>query len=118
MEISKLQGLGVTCNPHKFEIPALQFPRKVPVNPCKHLQCMSVEIFQILLDEKTDVGRILNRRVDMLIMATRVIAWCQIVNVCSARRQKLLRQEWGLWQNLVANRKEMTQIKGHANAAH
>ena len=79
---------------------------------------MSVEIFQILLGEKTDVGRILNRREDMLIRATRVIAWCHIVNVCSARRQKLLRQEWGLWQNLVANRKEMTQIKGHANAAH
>ena len=28
-----------TCNPRKFENPALQFPRKVPVNPCKHLQC-------------------------------------------------------------------------------
>ena len=31
---------GYTCNPHKFEIPALQFPRKVPVNHCKHLQCI------------------------------------------------------------------------------
>ena len=30
---------GYTCNPRKFEIPALWFPRKVPVNPCKHLQC-------------------------------------------------------------------------------
>ena len=30
---------GYTCNPRKFEIPALRFPRKVPVNPCKHLQC-------------------------------------------------------------------------------
>ena len=30
---------GYTCNPHKFEIPALRFPRKDPVNPCKHLQC-------------------------------------------------------------------------------
>ena len=30
-----------TCNPHKFEIPALGFPRKDPVNPCKHLQCGS-----------------------------------------------------------------------------
>ena len=39
MGISKLQGLWVTCNPHKFEIPALQFPYKPPVNPCKHLQC-------------------------------------------------------------------------------
>ena len=28
-----------TCNCLKFEIPALQFPRKDPVNPCKHLQC-------------------------------------------------------------------------------
>ena len=28
-----------TCNPHKFEIPALRFPRKDPVIPCKHLQC-------------------------------------------------------------------------------
>ena len=39
MGISKLQGLWVTCNPHKFEIPALWFPYKPPVNPCKHLQC-------------------------------------------------------------------------------
>ena len=30
---------GYTCNPHKFEIPALRFPCKVPVIPCKHLQC-------------------------------------------------------------------------------
>ena len=30
---------GHTCNPHKFEIPALRFPCRVPVNPCKHLQC-------------------------------------------------------------------------------
>ena len=29
------------CNPHKFEIPAFQFPCRVPVIPCKHLQCMS-----------------------------------------------------------------------------
>ena len=28
-----------TCNPHKFEFPALRFPHRVPVNPCKHLQC-------------------------------------------------------------------------------
>ena len=28
-----------TCNPHKFEIPALRFPCRVPVIPCKHLQC-------------------------------------------------------------------------------
>ena len=41
MGISKLQGLWVTCNPHKFEIPALRFPYKPPVNPCKHLQCIN-----------------------------------------------------------------------------
>jgi hypothetical protein len=44
-EISKLQGLQVTCNPHKFEIPALRFPRKYPVNPCKHLQCIFFRSF-------------------------------------------------------------------------
>ena len=33
------RNCGYTCNPRKFEIPALRFPRKVPVNPCKHLQC-------------------------------------------------------------------------------
>ena len=33
------RDFGYTCNPCKFEIPALRFPRKVPVNPCKHLQC-------------------------------------------------------------------------------
>ena len=33
---------GYTCNPHKFEIPALRFPRRVPVNPCKHLQCSAL----------------------------------------------------------------------------
>jgi hypothetical protein len=36
--LQKLQGLRVTCNPCKFEIPALRFPRKDPVNPCNHLQ--------------------------------------------------------------------------------
>ena len=30
---------GYTCNPHKFAIPALRFPSRVPVNPYKHLQC-------------------------------------------------------------------------------
>ena len=33
---------GYTCNPRKFEIPALWFPRKVPVNPWKHLQCRHI----------------------------------------------------------------------------
>ena len=32
---------GYTCNPHKFEVPALRLPRKFPVIPCKHLQCKS-----------------------------------------------------------------------------
>ena len=36
---------GYTCNPHKFEIPALLFPCRVPVNPCKHLQCTKVFFF-------------------------------------------------------------------------
>ena len=44
VEISKLQGLRVTCNPYRFKIPALQFPRKDPVNPCKHLQCTVVQL--------------------------------------------------------------------------
>ena len=34
---------GYTCNPRKFEIPALRFPRKVSVNPCKHLQCTCIQ---------------------------------------------------------------------------
>ena len=42
MGISKLRGLWVTCNPHKFEIPTLRFPYKPPVNPCKHLQCTAL----------------------------------------------------------------------------
>ena len=33
-----VRDFGYTCNPRKFEIPALRFPRKVPVNPYKHLQ--------------------------------------------------------------------------------
>ena len=40
---------GYTWNPHKFEIPALWFSRRVPVNPCKHLQCshsIQVSFFQ------------------------------------------------------------------------
>ena len=35
-----------TCKPCNFEIPALRFPRKDPVNPCKHLQCASVINFE------------------------------------------------------------------------
>ena len=45
MGISKLQGLWVACNPHKFEIPTLWFPYKPPVNPCKHLQCNWHDIY-------------------------------------------------------------------------
>ena len=36
---------GYTCNPHKFEIPALRFPRRPPVIPCKHLQCTLSNLF-------------------------------------------------------------------------
>ena len=39
VEISKLQGLRVYMQSPKFEIPALRFPCKDPVIPCKHLQC-------------------------------------------------------------------------------
>ena len=35
----RIRTITYTCNPHKFEIPTLRFPRKVPVIPCKHLQC-------------------------------------------------------------------------------
>ena len=56
---------GYTCNPGKFEIPALKFPCKVPVNPCKHLQCTTIpkagykkkEIFQPADFEDIEVGR-------------------------------------------------------------
>ena len=37
---------GYTCNPHKFEIIALWFPCRVPVIPCKHLQCISRNIVE------------------------------------------------------------------------
>ena len=36
---------GYTCNPHEFEIPALRFPCRVPVIPCKHLQCRDRQMF-------------------------------------------------------------------------
>ena len=35
---------GYTCNPHKFEIPALWFLLRVPAIPCKHLQCRRNQI--------------------------------------------------------------------------
>ena len=35
----RLQGMRVACKPCKFEIPARQYPYKIPVKPCKHLQC-------------------------------------------------------------------------------
>ena len=37
--LQNYRDCGYTCNPHKFEIRVLQFPCKVPVIPCKHLQC-------------------------------------------------------------------------------
>ena len=40
MEFQNYRDCGYTCNPHKFEIPALQFPCRVPVIPSKHLQCV------------------------------------------------------------------------------
>ena len=41
---------GYTCNPHKFEIPALRFPCRVPAIPCKHLQCrITRQLFCLLL---------------------------------------------------------------------
>ena len=41
MEIQNYRDCGYTCNPHKFEIPAVRFPCRVPVIPCKNLQCTS-----------------------------------------------------------------------------
>ena len=41
MGLKSYRDCGYTCNPHKFEIPALRFPCRVPVIPCKHLQCNS-----------------------------------------------------------------------------
>ena len=39
---SKITGIaGIHAILVKNEIPALRFPHKVPVNPCKHLQCGS-----------------------------------------------------------------------------
>ena len=48
-----------TCNPHKFEIPALWFPCRVPVIPCKHLQCALIissynKISKISRTQKSD----------------------------------------------------------------
>ena len=40
MELQNYRDCGYTCNPHKLEIPALRFPCRVPVIPCKHLQCI------------------------------------------------------------------------------
>ena len=39
MEFQNYRDCGYTCNPHKFEIPTLRFPCRVPVIPCKDLQC-------------------------------------------------------------------------------
>ena len=43
-----------TCNPHKFKIPALRFPCRVPAIPCKHLQCSFH--FQFFLSVHSDVA--------------------------------------------------------------
>ena len=48
--LKNYRDCGYTCNPRKFEIPTLWFPRKVPVNPCKHLQCRkSIFIYRLYL---------------------------------------------------------------------
>ena len=49
MEFQNYRDCRYTCNPHKFEIPALRFPHRVPVIPCKHLQCSMYCIFLKLL---------------------------------------------------------------------
>ena len=58
IRVSKFQGLQVTCNAHKFEIPALLFPRKDPVNPCKHLQCIFQEGSKMLKSKWHFVAKI------------------------------------------------------------
>ena len=43
-----------TCKPCNSEIPALRFPRKDPINPCKHLQCskeLTVLICKLCLEK-------------------------------------------------------------------
>ena len=35
----KITGIARNMQSHQFEIPALSFPYKDPVNPFKHLQC-------------------------------------------------------------------------------
>ena len=47
----KYRDCRYTCNPHKFEIPALRFPCRVPVIPCKHLQCTCVPLIDVYLEE-------------------------------------------------------------------
>ena len=42
-----------TCNLHKFETPALWFPCRVPVIPCKHLQCTYLLFFECWFDLPT-----------------------------------------------------------------
>ena len=37
-DFKNFRDCGYTYNPHKFEIPALGFPHRDPVDPCKHLQ--------------------------------------------------------------------------------
>ena len=40
-----------TCNPCNFDIPALWFPCKDPVNPSKHLQCSSNTLLHLALSQ-------------------------------------------------------------------
>ena len=43
--IQNYRDCGYTCNPHKFEIPALWFPHRDPVNPCKHLHSRKSQVY-------------------------------------------------------------------------
>ena len=47
MGFKSYRDCGYTCNPQKFEIPALRFPCRVPVIPCKHLQCRHISSFLV-----------------------------------------------------------------------
>ena len=90
MGISKLQGLWVTCNPHKFEIPALRFPYKPPVNPCKHLQCTFGSVKEILLTELNEVSYFIQKQVKSALVKEFLFH-----STCKARRTQWRRAESG-----------------------
>ena len=47
LRFQNYRDCGYTCNPHIFEIHALRFPCRVPVIPCKHLQCSILREFEL-----------------------------------------------------------------------